>query len=63
VITIEGRVRRLERRVARLRPPPTVPPDAAEVMARIAATQPVTPAEQARHRAELLAALNPKETT
>ena len=59
MITIESRVRRLERDVARLRPA-RVPPDAAAVMARIAAAQPVPSAEQARHRAELLAALAPQ---
>lgn len=51
------RVRRLEQRVARLESAGRVPPEAAEAYARLAATNPVPPHEQARHRAELLAAI------
>lgn len=53
----DTRVRRLEKRVARLESAGRVPPEAAEAYARIAATAPVSEAEQARHREELLAAL------
>lgn len=55
--TSAARLRRLEARIVRLEAAALVPPDAAVVMARIAATQPVSPAEQARHRADLLAAV------
>lgn len=55
--TTDTRVRRLERRVARLEAAGRVPPEAAESYARIAATNPVSEAEQARHREELLADL------
>lgn len=51
------RVRRLEKRVARLESAVRVPPEAAEAYARIAATDFVPPHEQARHRAELLHAV------
>lgn len=50
-------VRRLEKRVARLESAGRVPPEAAEAYARLVATAPVSEAEQARHREELLAAL------
>jgi len=51
------RVRRLERRVARLESAGRVLPEAAEAYARLVATAPVSAEDQARHRAELLAAL------
>lgn len=51
------RVRRLEKRVARLEAAGRVPPEAAEAYARLAATAPVSEAEQAQHRKELLAAI------
>lgn len=51
------RVRRLEQRVARLESAGRVPPEAAETYARLAVTAPVSAKDQARHRAELLAAL------
>ena len=53
----DTRVRRLEQRVARLESAGRVPPEAAEAYARLAATAPVSAADQACHRAELLAAL------
>lgn len=53
----DTRVRRLERRVSRLESAGRVPPEAADAYARLAATAPVSEAEQVRHRAELLAAL------
>jgi hypothetical protein len=53
----DTRVRRLEKRVSRLESAGRVPPEAAEAYARLAATAPVSAAEQARHRQELLAAL------
>lgn len=55
--TTDTRVRRLEQRVARLESAGRVPPEAAEAYARLAATDPVPPHEQARHRADLLAAV------
>lgn len=55
--TTDTRVRRLERRVSRLEAAGRVPPEAAEAYARLAATNPVSEAEQARHRKELLADL------
>ena len=55
--TTDIRVRRLEQRVARIEAAGRVPPEAAEAYARLAATNPASEAEQARHRAELLAAL------
>lgn len=57
-----ARLRRLETRVARLEAAALVPPDAAAVMARIAATQPVSPEEQAHNRAVLLAAVSTRRT-
>jgi hypothetical protein len=53
----DSRVRRLEKRVSRLESAGRVPPEAAEAYARLVATAPVSEAEQARHRQELLAAL------
>lgn len=55
--TTNQRVRRLEQRIARLETAGRVPDEARAAYARVAATQPVSPAEQARHRAELLAAV------
>lgn len=55
--TSAARLRHLEARIARLEATALVPPDAAAVMARIAATQPVSPEDQARHRRELLEAV------
>lgn len=52
--TTDTRVRRLERRVARLESVGRVPPEAAEAYARLAKNAPYTPEQQARHREELL---------
>lgn len=53
----DTRVRRLERRVARLEAAGRVPPEAAEAYARLAANAPYTPEQQAQHREDLLAAI------
>lgn len=55
--TTATRVRRLEKRVARLEASGRVPPEAAEVYARLAKNAPFTPEQQARHREDLLADL------
>lgn len=55
--TNDTRVRPLGQRVARLEAAGRVPPEAAEAYARLATTAPVSEAEQARHREELLADL------
>lgn len=54
-MTVQNRLRILEQQVAQLAAAARIPPGAREAYARIAATNPVSAEDQARHRVEALA--------